>query len=69
MKMVMASIMCMPFMLVFHQSKYISAIKRTRFTTSTYISTSSYMFLWVPYHCDVCLYLARCMWEWRRYAQ
>jgi len=53
----MVSFIRMAFMLVFHQSKCISAIKRILSTTSTYISSSSFMHLCVPCHCDVCLKL------------
>ena len=52
---VMAPFMHMSFMLVFHQSKCIGAIKRILFYyTSTCASSSSFMYLCVPCHCGVC---------------
>ena len=63
----MASFIRMPFMFMFHQCKCVSAIKRILSTTATYTSTFSFLQLCVPCHCYVCLSLARCVWEWRRY--
>jgi len=40
---------------VFHQSKYINAIKRILSTTATYISSSSFMYLCIRSYCDACL--------------
>jgi len=44
----MASFMRMSQMLVFHQSKCISAIKRLLSTTAMYVSSSSFMYLRIP---------------------
>ena len=41
--------------LVFHQSKCISAIKRMHSSTTTYISSSSFMYLRIPCYSDACL--------------
>jgi len=63
--------MKMPFMLVFHQSECISAIKRILFY---YFHVYNFEFIYVfvsslSLRCMLCLYLARCVWEWRRYTQ
>jgi len=51
----LASFMRVSCMLVFHQSKCISAIKRILSTTATYISSCSFTYLRVPCYCDACL--------------
>ena len=58
----MASCIRTPFMLVLHQSKRISDIKRI-------YPRCSYMYLCVPCHCNARLSLTRCVWEWRRCTQ
>jgi len=52
----MPSFMRVSYKLVFHQSKYISAIKRIRSTTATYISSSSRI-------CAFLVLLLRCMFK------
>jgi len=61
--------MRMPFMLVFHQSKSIIAMKRIRFLYYFHVCILEFTYLFVPYHCDACWEPAGCVWEWRRYTQ
>jgi len=41
--------------LVFHRSKYISAIKRILSTNAMYVSSSSFMYLCILCYCEACL--------------
>ena len=54
----MASFMRVSYKLVFHQIECIGAIKRILSTTATYISSFSFMDLYIPCYCDVCLKLS-----------
>ena len=51
----MTSFMRMSQMLVFHQSKCISAIKRKLSTPAMYVSSSSFLYLRIRCYCDACL--------------
>ena len=62
----MASFMPVSYKLVFLQSKCIVIAPSSVYssTIATYISSSSFMYLCVPYRCDVCLTSpARCLWK------
>jgi len=51
----MTSYMRMSQKLVFHQSKFICAIKRILSTSAMYVSSSSFRYLHIPCYCDACL--------------
>ena len=50
----MASFMHASYTLAFHQSKYISAMRRIISTIATYIRSYIFIYLCVPCYCDVC---------------